>query len=137
MSRRVPEHGERARYIGCASRPPCRCDLCVAGFRRAKKKGEVSRARGVKGVLPQEMATAHLRKLVKSGRSLQSIADETGLSCTTVSYVHAGNGRPIRISTVEKLLQARSVQDPKAVVDATGTVRRLRALVVMGHSQKT
>lgn len=137
MNRRVPEHGEWARYLGCKSRPPCRCDVCVIGARRIRKRKEVSRARGVEGLASQEMATAHLRRLVKSGRSLQGIADETGVCRKTVAYVHAGNGRPIRATTAGKLLRARSVQDPKAMVDASGTVRRLRALVVMGHSQKT
>lgn len=137
MSRRIPEHGEMARYLGCGSRPPCRCLVCVRGARRSKKLSDARRARGVKGYTPSAPLTAHVRGLVRSGRSLQGIADETGLSVTTVGRIRAGGGAPVWLTTAERLLAARPVQDPKALVGATGTVRRLQALVVMGHAQKT
>ncbi|MFK0288295.1 hypothetical protein ACIQVL_48665 [Streptomyces sp. NPDC090499] len=80
---------------------------------------------------------AHLKRLIAAGRSITGIAVEAGVAQTTVRRILRHRLPEIWQSTADKLLALRDVPDPAALVDSTGTVRRLQALVVMGHSQKT
>jgi transcriptional regulator with XRE-family HTH domain len=75
--------------------------------------------------------------LVSSGRTITGIAEETGLDWDTVKGVLDRSRESILRSTADKLLAVLPLPDDEALIDATGTVRRVRALVAMGHSQKT
>ncbi|MGV9278119.1 hypothetical protein [Streptomyces griseosporeus] len=78
-----------------------------------------------------------MNQLLASGRTVVSVAKEAGLSQTTVWAVQKGRVDPILRATARKLLAVQPSVDDEALLDATGAVRRLRALVVMGHSQET
>ncbi|MFE9491450.1 hypothetical protein ACFYNF_34275 [Streptomyces sp. NPDC006641] len=136
MSRPMPPHGSWARYLGCKSRPACRCRTCVQGTRRARKRDDFRRAQGISGLVPAAPVAAHLRALVKAGRSFDGIAREAGVNVKTVSNAHAVRSPTLWRSTAAKLMSVRVSPDLTALVDATGAIRRLRALVAMGHSQQ-
>lgn len=135
MTRPVPEHGSWARYLGCKSRPACRCTVCVRETRRLRKFEEVRRARGISGHVPSVPTGDRLRKLLRRGRSVEGIARETGVDQTTIRRILTGATEEIWRSTAERLAKASAAPDPKKLVDALGTVRRLQALVAMGHGQ--
>lgn len=137
MSTRMPAHGTVARRKGTKLRPPCLCATCVEGARRIWKADRIRRSRGGSPPVAAGPARQHVRMLLKSGRTTESIARETKLSPTTVWGVHSGRLDPILQATAAKLLDVRPSVDDKALVDSTGAVRRLRALVVMGHKQET
>ncbi|MEU9014314.1 hypothetical protein AB0D12_31995 [Streptomyces sp. NPDC048479] len=89
------------------------------------------------GHTPTAPVAAHLRSLVAGGRSLAGIARESGANVTTVRRVYTSHRPTIWTSTADKLMAVQRVPDSTALVDATGTVRRLRALVAMGHDQRS
>jgi DNA-directed RNA polymerase specialized sigma24 family protein len=78
-----------------------------------------------------------MQMLVASGRTITGIAQETGLDWETVRAVLSRARESILRSTSDRLLAVRPLPDDVALIDATGTVRRVRALVAMGHSQQT
>lgn len=137
MSRPIPAHGTPARRRGNRSRPPCLCQPCQEGYRRSNKAERIRRDRGITGEVPVGRAAAHVRMLVTSGRTITSIADEAGLDWDTVQRVRDRSQESILRSTANKLLVVQPLPDDTALIDATGTVRRVRALVAMGHTQQT
>jgi hypothetical protein len=137
MSRQIPEHGTMARRLGCKSRPACLCDVCIEGSRRRRKHDHVRRSRGISGMAPTGPLSMHVKRLIKGGRSVTGIAVESGVDPKTVRRVLHLRVSEVWQSTADKLLALREIPDDDALVDSTGTVRRLQALVVMGHSQKT
>jgi transcriptional regulator with XRE-family HTH domain len=74
--------------------------------------------------------------LVASGRTITGIAEEAGLDWDTVRDVLRSTRKTVLRSTARKILAVQPCPDDQALIDATGTVRRLRALVAMGHSQQ-
>lgn len=137
MSRRIPDHGTVARRKGSKLRPPCTCPPCVEGSRRAWKTSRIQASRGGSPPVPVGPVARHVKNLVESGRTVTSIAREAGISPTTVWDIHTGRRDPVLRSTAAKLLAVKPAVDDATLVDATGAVRRLRALVVMGHRQDT
>lgn len=137
MSRPIPPHGTPARRRGNTSRPPCKCDPCQRAGRRADKEGWVRRSRGISGEVPVTTASEHVRMLIDSGRTITGIAEETGLDWDTVQRVLNRTRDSILRSTSEKLLTVKPLPDDEALTDSTGTVRRVRALIAVGHSQQT
>jgi hypothetical protein len=75
--------------------------------------------------------------LVASGRTVSSIAAEADLEWSTVQRVRDRLAETVMRTTADKLLALRPVQDDAALIDATGTVRRIQGLIAMGHSQQT
>lgn len=137
MSRRVPRHGTVARRKGTKLRPPCECVVCIEGSRRAWKADRVRRSRGGAPPVAAEPVRQHVNMLVEAGRTVTSIVQETGLSESTICGIRTGRLDQILQGTASKLLAVQPFKDARSLVDSTGSVRRLRALVVMGHSQET
>ncbi|MFF4526935.1 hypothetical protein [Streptomyces bluensis] len=79
----------------------------------------------------------HLRHLIASGRSIAAISQDSGVSLNTIRKILKQRRPEIWRTTADKLLALPDVPDKAALIDSTGTVRRLQALVVMGHSQQT
>jgi Bacterial regulatory proteins, lacI family len=86
----------------------------------------------------------HLRMLRTSGASYQTIARAAGVSPMTVHRLletrpASGNGAAerVRAATAERMLAVTSVMvaDPAPRRDATGTTRRLQALIAVGHPE--
>jgi lambda repressor-like predicted transcriptional regulator len=137
----MAEHGTYARY---ADR--CRCAPC----RKASSAYTTNRKRQIaygrwEPYVDAGPVREHLGRLRKAGIGWMRAAQLAGLAPSTVEKLlygapHRGLGpsKLVRRATAEKLLAVNASLEHlggKAVVDATGTRRRLQALVAIGWSQ--
>lgn len=123
------EHGTRGRYRF----DECRCRPCM----RANSEYQAERYRLIvtgkwAPLVDAGPVAAHVQGLVRAGMQRSEIAGLAGVSCSVVSKVLAGGAgrggvRRVRAGTAQRLL---GVSGPG--VDATGTRRRLQALVATG-----
>lgn len=137
MSKRVPDHGTEARRWGSKLRPPCTCPKCLHGSRKARKAYLVRYHRGESSLAPTAPVAAHLKRVIASGRSITQIAKEAGVNRSTVCSALSMRRTGMLQANAVKLLAVSAKPDDCVLVDSTGTVRRLRALVVIGHKQQT
>lgn len=134
------QHGTRAAYV--ADR--CRCALCtdantaeVRGARRSSVAGRPA------AYVPAAAARAHLRRLLAAGVALNRVAALSGVGSSTLYELLTtrADGRgplaKIRPATAHRLLAidpATAQLDPRTPIGATGTRRRLQALLACGWS---
>lgn len=122
----------------------CKCSVCRAANRAYVKQ----RARKIgygtwNPLVSAEPARAHVKQLMTDGLGYKRIAALASVSVSTVSSLLYGKpGRKptgrLRPEVAAKLLQVRANLDNAAAarpVDATGTRRRLQALVAVGWPQ--
>lgn len=140
---RPREHGTRAKYV--AER--CRCAECRAANtteqRRRERRKLYARWNGgaVEDLVDAEPARRHVKALMAAGIGRRRIAEVSGVSGGSLTKLLYGGpaGRPparrIRPATARKLLAVRANPADGARVDATGTRRRLQALVACGWTK--
>lgn len=135
-------HGTRTAYVV----DRCRCRPCMDASTRAQRERAKLTAYGRynSGRVDAEPVREHIRRLITDGVSLKRLAMLTGLSLSTVSATLYG--RPERghdpyprtsKKTAELILAVKPSLDTMAagrVIDSTGTLRRLQALVTIGWS---
>jgi hypothetical protein len=125
----------------------CACPGCFARLARYRKHRNLALVRGTwEHPAPTEQATAVLRELVAAGWTDRQIAAAAGLSGTYVRILLGGNPcqsapatvRPATMAAISALGNAdrlgAAVPD-SVLVDATGSIRRLRALAFIGWPQ--
>ena len=150
MAPAAREHGTRARYVwgpdgqGRAGRG-CRCGLCTGANRAAASHRDRMILYGQwQPYVDAAPAREHVRALAAAGIGWKRAAGLAGLSGGAMTRLLYGGpgGRPatrrIRAETARKILAVRPGAESLgggALVDATGTRRRLQALVAIGHSQ--
>lgn len=128
-------HGMRSTYI-----KGCRCDQCRAANCKYSKLANYRHQSGIFTLVDATPIKRHLSKLRAAGIGKRTIAKQSGVSQTVIDRLLGLNtDRPadrIRPDTARKLL-AVTVDDHAdgAYIDATGTTRRLQALVALGHTQ--
>jgi len=100
------------------------------------------RQAGVSSFADGDQVRDHMRMLIASGMSPRRISQLAGVSDSTVyRALGAGNYKPpatMRAELARKILAVRPrhlLSIPAGLVDATGTRRRLQALVACGWSQ--
>ncbi|MFB7244586.1 hypothetical protein ACFCYX_19260 [Streptomyces populi] len=134
--RQAPHH----RTLTCYTDYRCRLPECVERYRewdraryRAKANGEPAK------YIAAEPVRRHLTKLYATGITIHAVAATTGLTYLAVrSFTHHeyGNRRPRRRrctpETAAKILAVNEGNINTGRIDATGTVRRLQALVAAG-----
>ena len=135
------QHGTYACYV----LDQCRCIPCT----RANAAYEQDRTRQQaygrwNGLVDAEPARQHIQDLMAAGMGLKQI-QKAGVSTGTLTKLLYGIDRPdgthrppaarIRPATAERLLAVKLHLAPGAKVDATGSIRRVRALVALGWSQ--
>jgi len=137
-------HGTRAAYV--ADR--CRCEPC----RAANSRDEHERRRAIaygrwRPYVDAGPARAHLEQLRARGIGLNQIARLAGVAPSTLTRLAArtsGNGASttglIRAEPARRILAVPIPVDanthaPGSLVDATGSRRRLQALVAIGWTQ--
>ena len=118
-----------------------RCAACRKEHREAEKNRirQIAYGRWNPWV-DAEPVRAHVRMLAAYGMGLKRVQKLTGLSNSTLSKLMYGiEGRPptrrVRTQTAEKILALQPrLEDlfPSALVDATGTRRRIQALAAAG-----
>jgi hypothetical protein len=134
-------HGTNARY----HLDECRCDPC----RRAARRYEQNRRRQVaygrwQPYVDAERARQHCLGVIAAGMGPVTIARVSGVPHGAISKLLYGDytrgmapSRRIRPETEERLLAVHATLDnlaPAALVDATGTRRRVQALACLGWS---
>lgn len=131
MSRTItpPQHGERRCYLR-----GCRRDECRAAHARYCKEYALATVHAPIRIDAAPVA-AYIQSWVDKGYSNRQVAIAAGRSDGEVRRIRLGLQGTITPSVAEVILKARldGVTPTHAVVDATGTVRRGRALVFIGH----
>ncbi len=121
----------------------CRCPECVAAARRHGKQQAYRTATGTSSYVPADRARSHVRAL-PDALTVGQIERRSGVNRTAIRVLIGDfPGRPPvrRITrTTEAALLAVTAQrvgdESDGLVDATGTRRRLRALVALGWPLK-
>ncbi len=145
------EHGTRARYVSGPDEHGqdgrgCRCTPC----REANRADHARRSRLIlygqwQPFVDAARAREHVRALGAAGIGWRRAAELAGVSTGAVSMLVYGRpragrqpSRHIRAETEQRILAVRAAPEllgNGALTDATGTRRRLQALVATGYSQ--
>lgn len=125
-----PGHGTRACYLRGCRRPECGQAhyRYMARYRLDVERGQDRRT-------DPAPAARHVQRLLDAGWIQARIAEAAGCGHRTVGDLLAGSPRSISRTTADRIL-AIPVSEPPPVrdfVDGTGTIRRIRALVAIGH----
>jgi DNA-binding CsgD family transcriptional regulator len=124
-------HGDPKRY-----RRGCRCTACTRGMVSQNKRNILLRSTGRAIIRTPDRASAHVRALRAAGLTDLQITRASGV-CNDIFYrVVRGDGR-IHASTERKLLALpvptnAACNGNHALIGATGTWRRLQALIAAG-----
>lgn len=132
MARTAPQHGERRCYINGCRRPECKAanDVYCKRYRVRRHRAGTMRVDAAPYV-------GLARRYADIGWSRRQIAEAAGISETTI--INLLNGKLQRLNPVTynalRALPADPTQVPgRAYFDATGTIRRGRALYRIGHA---
>lgn len=136
MSRPMPEHGTRARYMR-----GCRCTDCYDANGRYCKayRTHAHRTGGLSKRLNPAPVTRRIRYWESQGYSHGQIARAAGVARRVVDAHAKGELPSINPDSARRILAVRlndSVIPDYLPVNSVGTVRRLRALAVLGHRVK-
>lgn len=137
----LPPHGSLSRIKGHG----CKCPTC----RKASRDYTNTRTRLIaygrwQPYVDAEPVRAHIRMLSSFGIGIQQTRVLAGMSNGSLSRLLYGRGeqrgpsRRIRTETADRILAIRPSIDlaaPSALVDSTGTRRRLQGLVAIGWPQ--
>lgn len=136
-------HGKRSTYVA-----GCRCAPCTEANRVAQAAWARRRLYGVEpSMTDAQPVREHVQQLMAQGMGWRMIAKAAGVGTTTMGSLLYGRNRlladgrrepPSRrmhSETAARIMAVELTLADGAVVDATGTVRRLQALVAAGTSQ--
>lgn len=129
------EHGTRARYAF----DRCRCRPCRDANTAYANKRDRDVVYGRPRTIDAEPARTHVRDLMARGMGRRQIIDAAGVPASLVVQLLYGKpgrlpSRRITPANAEKLLAVRYRPAAHAVVDGTGTARRVQALHTLGWS---
>lgn len=131
----LADHGTTARAYGSPGyRPPCHCEPCTTAKRKAWKRARVNRQLGRGAFVDPAPAAAHLRTLNQT-MTWQQIEAATGVNESNLFLIVGGHRTKIRRTTHDKIMAARQAGQAARgqFVDATGSMRRIRALATLGY----
>ncbi|MEU4967830.1 hypothetical protein [Streptomyces smyrnaeus] len=131
MTTTLPPHGERARYLR-----GCRCTPCRTAQARYCKQYDLNRHRNGPRRVDAAPATRHVQALLAANCTITGIVNGTRASNRTITALAAGTTTTLLPETARSILAFNPEPNHPAYghwVDATGTVRRLRALAAIGH----
>lgn len=123
------KHGTSLMY----TKGGCRCDQCRRVQVRYCKQWRVDRERGIEYLVPTDEIRAHVQQLLDAGMSFRGIALTAGYKSRN-SLESALSRRKVRRATHDRIMAITVASDMRrfGYVDATGSVRRLQALVAIG-----
>jgi hypothetical protein len=135
-------HGTVSCYTG-----GCRCTECRQASTeaaRVKRRAKAEQRWGVAtpSYVDAEPVREHVRELTAAGMGWARVEHAAGVSSGTVGrLLYSENGYPpsrrIRTESAQRILAVRLDLADMARVDATGTRRRLQALIASGWSHRT
>lgn len=133
-------HGTRTAYVA-----GCRCDDCRTANREYARHNNRMRAYGRTSLVDAAPVRAHIRELMAAGVGWRRVAQLAGLPESTIYGIlwgfygqgkhHRPPRRRVTRATADAIMSTRVDLAPHALIDATGTRRRLQALVAAGNTQ--
>jgi AraC-like DNA-binding protein len=131
-------HGTAARAVGRPGQgiPGCKCQPCRDAKNKADTLRHIANASGRPVRVPAAPVAAHIRTLLDAGMGWTRIARAAHCSSCTISRILNGQ-ELVRRTVAERLLAVRYRPAPGRYVDATGTRRRVQALMAIGHTVVT
>lgn len=120
----------------------CRCYTCGWAVSEYTRRRLEAVANG-RGPVDGDVLRVHLRSLAAAGMGYKRAADVAGVARSTVGRILYGRpdrGTPptprVRYAIARKLLAVRAVDHgPNKPIEASGTVRRIRALIAIGWTR--
>lgn len=131
MTTETAAHGERRCYLR-----GCRRAECSQANYRYMSRLRLDRARGNNRRTPSKEAAQHVDRLVEAGWNHTQIAREAGVGRRTINTLAARHYPNTNRDIARAVLALEIVAPPndQQDTDATGTVRRIRALIAIGHT---
>ncbi|MCX4863499.1 MULTISPECIES: hypothetical protein [unclassified Streptomyces] len=128
MNRTEPQHGERRCYLRGCRRPECE----QANYRYMSRL-RLDNARGQHRRIASTQTIAHVERLIANGWNQTQIASAAGLGERTVGQLLQGRAY-VYVGTARSILAIHVGPPPYTPrnVDATGSRRRIQALVAIG-----
>lgn len=126
-----PQHGERRCYLRGCRRPEC-----LNAHYRYMSRLRLDQQSGKQRRLDGQRTARHVQKLIDLGWTQAQIARASHVAHRTIGAIQHGDYATVSINTARKVLAVPITPPPGDVqyVDATGTTRRIRALVAIGHT---
>lgn len=122
-------HGTRACYLAGCRRPEC-----ADAHYRYMARLNLDHARGRRRRVPADACRAHIHALLAAGWLQSQIATAAGVDHTQISHITTGDQPTVARTTEQRILTVPLGPPPRGRdVDATGTRRRIQALVAIGH----
>lgn len=131
-TRTPPQHGERRCYLRGCQRPEC-----VAAHKRYMKHYRLTRARHGTRRIDANPTAQYVRELAEEGWSHRQIAAAANCSTREITALARGEYPTIAADIAKRILNARPaihIAPPRTYVDATGSIRRVQALMAIGRS---
>ena len=106
------------------------------------KRWRYERARGLSRQIDPGPTLRHVESLVAAGGTVSGICEIAGISPEIIGRLASGRNKQIRRATAAKILsiKTRDLFDrerPEQLVPAVGTIRRIQALMALGHTHAT
>ena len=113
----------------------CRADGCVRENYLYEKQLDLDHIRGHRRNRDATQTRIHIERLIANGWIHRQIAEASGVGRTAVSDIARGQAE-VRTATALAILSIPIGPPPVPAlgVDATGTVRRIQALMFIGHA---
>lgn len=122
-------HGTRACYLAGCRRPECD----TANYRYMSRL-RLDHERGRPRRVPADACRAHIHALLDAGWLQAQVATAARVDHTQISHIVTGGQPNVARATEQRILAVPLGPPPRSRdVDATGTRRRLQALVAIGH----
>lgn len=132
--RPLADHGTYSRANGqYGIRPPCHCEPCRTTRSRVKKQQRLNRHRGVPPLIDAAPTAKRLHELHESS-GWEDIARAAKTSAAHIRQIAFGKLPQISPRTQAKIMAIRPAATGGQYIDSTGTVRRVRALIALGHT---
>jgi len=114
----------------------CRAEGCWRLAYRYRKQLSLEHSRGQRRLRDAHQTRTHIQRLLFAGWTQAQIATASGLSTTSIHNLHAGTQAQVANWRAAAILAINIGPPPpdEKHVDATGSMRRLRALCVIGHT---
>ena len=111
----------------CYSRHGCRCTPCRTVCNRAKKRNR----NNIDCLVDAEPIRRHVKTLMAIGVTQSAIANNAQVSQSHITYL-LGTMKRCHPDVARRILSVTGKTPGRSMVDATGTRRRLQALMVIG-----
>lgn len=135
-TRPLPDHGTAARAKGrfYAGIKGCDCEPCKTALYRADKARRLDNQRGLSRTITPDATAAAIERLAAAGMTYKDIAKAANCSEASIHAVrHAV--RPITANLANRIQAVRPATSPASMVPSLGAVRRIRALIAIGHAE--